>query len=374
MLLATGSRSDLTHCAALGRRRPGACCQRLQECNRIGDQRVRRRVVAADLARIVVHMDQRLARMRRLRQRVALRGRLAEARADRKDQIGAQVAVDGGLGHLEAQMADVVRMRVGKVVLPLEGQRYRQLMCFRRGLQRLPSARRADPAAAGYQQRPIRLGETGQDCIEILSRWESGVWHRKRLDHAGVDAVLEHVLGQHHHDRPWRGRLRLDEGAGDDLAGARRVVDDIDALRHVAEHLGVVHLLERPPADLGARHLPDEQHQRHRILLGDVHGNRGVGGARSAADEGDARPTGQLGIADRRESRSALMPADDRLDGVAVVQGVERGQVAFTRHAEHPVDAVRGQAIDEKISGTTRHRLVSPFRSSPNAAASVPSE
>ena len=198
--------------------------------------------------------------------------------------------------------------------------------------------------------------------------------HRQRLDHAGLDAVLQHVLGQHHHDRPWRGRLRLDEGAGDDLAGARRIVDDVDALGHVAEHLGVVHLLERPPADLGARHLADEQHQRHRILLGDVHGDRGVGGAGTAADEGDARPTGQLGVADRRESRAALMPADDRLDGVAVVQGVERGQVAFTRHAEHPVDAVRGQAIDEKIGGTTRHRQCPHSEVRQTIAASVPSE
>ena len=125
MALATGSLSFLIHCGALGRRLAGRCGQRLQDGDGIGNERQRGAVVAPDLARIVVDVDQRLARHRRGRQGVALGRHLGQARADGEDEVGFEIALGGGLGDLEAQVPGIVGVRVGEVVLALEGERDR---------------------------------------------------------------------------------------------------------------------------------------------------------------------------------------------------------------------------------------------------------
>ena len=343
---------------ALGRRLAGRDGQRLQDGDGIGDERHRRAVVAPDLARIVVDVDERLTRHRRGRQRVALSRHLGQARADGDDQIGFEIALGGRFGNLEAEVSGIVGVRVGEVVLALEGECDREVMRLRRRSQRRAPPRRADTGAAGDQQRPLRLGDPRHDLGNRLRGGGPCPGHGQRLDHIGVRRLLQHVLGQHHHHRPRRRRLRLEEGAGNDLRHTRRIVDQVDGLGHVGESLGVVHLLERAPADLRARHLADEQHQRHGILLGHVHGNRRVGGAGTAADERHARPPRHLGIADRHEAGAALVTTDDGLDGIAVVQSVEDRQIALARHAEDAVDAVSGQAVDDEVGGATGHRAL----------------
>ena len=340
------------------RRFAGQPRQRFEDGNGVGHQRLGGRVVASDLARVVVDMDQRLARHRRGRQRVALRACLTQPRADREHEIGLQIALHRRLGDLEAQVPRVVGMRVGEVVLPLEGERDRQRVRLRRRQQRPAPPRCPEPAAARNQQRPLRPGEQRRDLIDIRRRRRPRLRHPQRLDDGRVRPVLQHVLRQHDHHRPRRRRLRVHERARYDLGHACRVVDQVHGLGHVGEGLGVVHLLERAPPDLGARHLADEQNQRHRVLLGHVHGDRRVGRARPAAHERHARPPRELGVAHGHEPRAALVPAHDGLDGIAVMQGVEHGEIALARHAEHPVHAMRGKAIDKQIGGTARHAVI----------------
>ena len=60
--------------------------------------------------------------------------------------------------------------------------------------------------------------------------------------------------------------------------------------------------------------------------------------------------------AQRHEPGAGLVPAHHRVDVGAAVQRVQQAEVALTGHAEHPVDPVRGQALDHQLSGC-RHRL-----------------
>jgi len=46
------------------------------------------------------------------------------------------------------------------------------------------------------------------------------------------------------------------------------------------------------------------------------------------------------------------------MDFVAVVQGIQHGQIAFTRHAEHAVHAMQDKRIHQGVGGTI-HLVVS---------------
>ena len=82
----------------------------------------------------------------------------------------------------------------------------------------------------------------------------------------------------------------------------------------------------------------------------------------------NARPAGDLGVAHRHKSGPALVPAHDGLDGIAIVQGIEGGKVALAGNAEHAVDAMGRETIDQQVRATTRHvqlRALLGLRSSP---------
>ena len=81
----------------------------------------------------------------------------------------------------------------------------------------------------------------------------------------------------------------------------------------------------------------------------DMDAGRGIGGARPARHETDAGPAGRLADGLRHHRRAALLPADRERD-VAVVEGVERGEIALARHAEGMVHAMRDQLIDEDFA------------------------
>ena len=98
------------------------------------------------------------------------------------------------------------------------------------------------------------------------------------------------------------------------------------------------------------------------ILAGDVDAGRSVGGAGPAGDETHARAAGRLADRLRHHRGAALLPAYGNRD-VAVVKRVDRGQIAFARHAEHVLDAVNAQLIDQNFGGRaiivlTAHRYL----------------
>ena len=129
-------------------------------------------------------------------------------------------------------------------------------------------------------------------------------------------------------------------------------------LGHVAEGDLVIDFLKGAPAQVGARHLTDEQDQRHRVLFRRMHGDGGVAGTRPAADQDDAGCPRQLGVGNGHEPGPAFVAAGHDLDVVTVVQGIQHGEVAFSRHAKHTVDTVQHQCIHQGVGGAF-HLVVS---------------
>ena len=132
----------------------------------------------------------------------------------------------------------------------------------------------------------------------------------------------------------------------------------VHVLGHVAEGDLVIDLLKGAAAQVGARHLANEQDQRHRVLFRRMNGDGGVTGTRPAADHGNARGARQLGIGDGHEAGPAFVAAGYDLNVVAIVQGVQYRKVAFSRHTEHTVDTVQHQCIHQGVGGAF-HFIVS---------------
>ena len=75
-----------------------------------------------------------------------------------------------------------------------------------------------------------------------------------------------------------------------------------------------------------------------------MHADRGVGGARSACDEGDARLSGEFAVGVRHIGDAAFLTTDDEFEFIAaLVDGVEHRQIGFTGHAEAEIGAVGDQ-------------------------------
>ena len=136
------------------------------------------------------------------------------------------------------------------------------------------------------------------------------------------------------------------EGALDDLRQAGGILDFGRPFGGRAEEGAIVHLLEGAAAAHGALDLADEQHQRRRIVLGDMDAMGGVGRARPAGDEADSGAAGQPAVGQRHDRRPGLLAADRHRD-LGVVERVERGEIGLARHAIDPLDPLRDQLIDE---------------------------
>jgi hypothetical protein len=123
-----------------------------------------------------------------------------------------------------------------------------------------------------------------------------------------------------------------------------------------------------------ARDLADKHHEWRRILAGNVYAGRGIGGAGPAGDETDAGTAGRFAYGLGHHRRPALLPTYGDGD-VAVVKRIDDGEIAFARHAEHVLDAVNAQLIDQNLGGRTAivltaHRRL-PIRRSRFAAPGV---
>ena len=98
-----------------------------------------------------------------------------------------------------------------------------------------------------------------------------------------------------------------------------------------AKKAGKVDLLEALAVAVAASDVADEQDHRRRILEGDMDPAAGVGRARAAGDEGDARAAGHLAVGVGHVGDPAFLPADDEVDFGRVVERVEDGEEALAR-------------------------------------------
>ena len=83
----------------------------------------------------------------------------------------------------------------------------------------------------------------------------------------------------------------------------------------------------------------------------------GVGDAGPAGDEAYADAAGSIGPGIGHEGRSAFLPAGDEAHRVAaLIDGIERLQIAFARNAEYRVGTVGEKRIDQDLTaGSCRH-------------------
>ncbi len=186
--------------------------------------------------------------------------------------------------------------------------------------------------------QPAHVGEAGPD----LDRLEGGgVGNRRAFD--------EHVLRQRDHHGAGAAIAGHVKGVGDDFRDARGIVDFRRPFGHGAEHRAIIELLECLAPAHGARHLADENDERRRILLGDVDAGGRIGGAGPAGDKTDAGTAGGLALRFGGHRRAALVAADGELY-VAVVEGVERGKIAFPRHAKGVAHTVNDELIHQDLA------------------------
>ena len=251
-----------------------------------GEDREVRRVDEADLLGAGMDVDQRLAGLGHIDQRVAAARGLAQAGADQQQQVGLADPVAERRGDRDADVAGIAAVRVVEVVLAAERHADRQI----EGLGELldVGAGLGVPAAAAEdRERPLGGAEQHVQARHVLGRG-MGLHRLVAGGIAAVGGLGQHVLGQREHHRARAARGRGVEGARDQLRDPRRIVDLGDPLGDVAEHLAVVDLLERLAAAHLARDLADQQDHRRRVLARDVDAVAGVGGAGAARHHRDA--------------------------------------------------------------------------------------
>src|SRR5262249_26252073 len=117
-----------------------------------------------------------------------------------------------------------------------------------------------------------------------------------------------------------------------------------------SEYRAVIELLEGLALAHLARNLADEQNERGGILTRDMHSPRRIGGAGPARDEADARPPGGLAAGFRHDGGPALLPANGDGD-IAVVEGIERRDIALAGHAKHVAHPMNDELVDQNFAG-----------------------
>ena len=292
-------------------------------------------------------MDQALARRR---PGPALGGDVGQPRAERQHEVGLG---EGGALRVrvpQAEVAGVERVRVREQVLPPEGDRDGQLPGLGEAQQRRAPVLRCRSACPA--SRIGRSAARSMAASRAASSGEGGAGRgsvaggrRRRAGHG------QHVLRQGEHHRPRHAAHGHRVAARDQLRHLLRLRRLAHPLRHAAEHPRVVDLLEGVAAEVALLDLPDQQDQRHRILLRGVDGDGGVAGAGAARDQHHAGPAGQLRVRHRHEARAALRAAGDEVERGVGVQRVEQRDVALARHAEGAVHALEREELDQAFGG-----------------------
>ena len=80
--------------------------------------------------------------------------------------------------------------------------------------------------------------------------------------------------------------------------------------------MAVVDLLEGIAPHIRARHLADEEDERHAVLLGGMHRDGRIAGARAAAHGDHPRPAGKARIGERHthDASSGVLPEETALE------------------------------------------------------------
>ena len=133
-------------------------------------------------------------------------------------------------------------------------------------------------------------------------------------------------------------------------------VDLRDPLGKRCEHRAVIHFLEAFAVTGMTGDLADEQDHRRRILEGRVHADRRVRSTRPPGHETDPGSTRQLPVGFRHVGGGAFVACTDDADAGRIMQSVEHRQVALAGEAEHAIDALAAQRLNQYLSAGDAHR------------------
>ena len=320
----------------------------LRELAHVGADRQIGMIDVAKLVRVGMDVDQRLSRMIRRDQRVAVGRRFPEASADGQDQVGIADAL--------------LQLRIGPVA---ELARHRPRRCWRSH----PAAGRLPRPECRAGTRSLRSGARSRAPVRAADDRNRGGCLLQQLEHrlhgAGIrllgdrrnartvgrlDLVAQHVFRKREHDRAGPAGGRDAVGAVDIFGDPPRILDPRGPFGDRAEEGREVDFLEAFAVAVAARDVADEQDHRGRILEGDVDACGRVGRAGAAGDEGDARPSGHLPVRVRHVGDAAFLAADDRVDLRRIVKRVEDGEEALARNGENAVAALDPELVDEDLA------------------------
>ena len=213
---------------------------------------------------------------------------VAEARAHVQQHVAFKHGAVGFKRAVHPLQPEELPVTGGKHAQPHERAGHRKTG-ERRQLAQLLARARADDAAAhvdvgalGRQQQLERLADL--PAVPLAHRVVGAHAHGFRIARPR-GAVEGHILGQVHHHRPGT------PGAGDVERLFHRhrqvahVLDEEVVLDRVARNAHGVALLKGVRADVGARHLPGEHHQRHRIHVRRGQPGDGIGRPRAGGDQ-----------------------------------------------------------------------------------------
>ena len=299
-------------------------------------------------------MDERLRRVRHVEERVARRRDLAQPVADHEQHVGVAHALSEPRIGSQREMADVGVGAVVDVVLAAPARRHRQRT---RGApaSEVVVGLDAPRCAPDDDERPLGAREHCPRALDVLGiRVDAD--DSPGLCVGGVGLLDEHVLGEREHNRSGASGGRDVERAGDELGDPVGIVDLLHPLRHRAEHVPVVDLLERLAAHHVAADLPDQEDQRRRVLERGVDAAGGVRGAGAAGDHADPRPAGELAVGVGHVRGANLVAARDEADR-RVVERVEHCQVALAGDAERDVHPVDDELVDEEPASGPHFRV-----------------
>ena len=324
---------------------------------------------ARQLHRVLRDEDDRPA-VPSVHEREPVGGGVVETRPEGNEQVGLVDPAAQPWAATQAEIAGVGRAPVVHRVLPAERGDHRDRGGLGEPADVLADRRRPARSTDDHDRSP-RSGQQPLQRLEVRGAARGAVRQRStaRTRHRGL---AEHVFGDHEHDRARTSRCGPPRRRGRRTRDAVGVVDLHDGLGRAAEDQGVVHLLERLPAQECPGHLPDDEQQRRAVLVGGVQGDARVRRARTARDEADGGPAGELAGSLGHVGCRGLVPRGDQtgyvVAGPQVVERVKDGQEALARHAGHQRDAGRHEALDEQPSTRPSGRCRDRHRVSSNPA------
>ena len=343
-----------------------------QEGARVGEDAEVRRIIAAELGRIDVDMDELCVRkIPRIAGHPRRRRAVVEARADGDHHVRPAAGFVGGKRAVAPDEAE--RQRIGHVdAAHAVGRRDHRDAEFFGKLGQFAAGFRQRDAVADEEHRPLRVKDHVERARDVVRRGAAslGVKRRRRRRHLDVVFFLKDVerhvdihrarpAGQHRgHGLAQRQRQHVDAGRLETV------------LHHRAQHIDEiglkmpVDLLERAAVELRGRHVGgDGEHGRR---IGQRAGQRhdDIGRARPARGQRRHRLVAHPEIGVRHMGRDLLVARRNELDAVArLVERIEHADIAVAAYAEDIRNIVGDQIVGDQL-GALHAWHCGSFRSS----------